>query len=111
VGSDDFNNELLFSLTQTLCYKIKFKQICDSGVWYKIDVNPMLGCMLDPKHPENWLEQIGINSLFPYNKSIKIISEFWITESALAHLKLLGAVDFDQEDVSTSMAKTVRLAP
>lgn len=71
----------------------------------------MLGCMLDPKQPENWLEQIGIDNLIPYNKSIKIISEFWITESALAHLKLLGAVDFDHADVSTSMVKIVGLAP
>jgi hypothetical protein len=59
--------------------------------------------------PESWFDQIGRSNL--KKAPSKSSTEFWITESGLAHLKLLGAVDFDQEDVSTETVTPVRLAP
>jgi len=64
MDTDGLSDELLFVLTERPSYRIRFRQYCDSGIWF-----------------------------------------------CLAHLKLLGAVDFDQEDVSTETVTPVRLAP
>lgn len=92
---DDFSTELLFVLLDAPAYRVQFNEVDDLGTtWYNIDVNPMLNAFLHPNNiTEQWREQIGNDNISKDDDGI-----FWITQQGLAHLKLLGAVEFTEDD-------------